>query len=546
MKPNWRGYYLPALLLAFATLANAQLIPTYVYSGASPGSDYGESVNPAGDVNADGYDDFIVGSSGDDTAAINAGRAVVYSGFDGTVLHTILGPSSGAFLGFSTSGIGDIDADGHADFVVSDIPLTTSGFGPGRAHMISGLTGAVLATHVGDSNNDVFGYCVSDAGDVDGDGTPDIVVGAPFDDNNGTSSGSVRVISGATFLTLYSFDGATANAVFGRSVSRAGDVNGDGFGDVIVGAPEQFGGLSTPGNAYIFSGIDGSILYNLTGGAMSIQFGHVVSCAGDVDLDGFDDVIVGAPGANLGMGNATIFSGQTGAVITNFSGAFSAGQFGQDVSDCGDVNGDGFPDVLITERGASGGTPPMIYIYSGLSGALLDSLTGAASTGLDIRASGVGDVNGDGFSDVIVGRKVAGGSGRAQVFTATRLPILKYRSQNGLSALDLEWQPMSGGINDLNGILVGSGASALAMGLYGYSLAPADLPVFGFDLLIAVDQTLNLVGMGTFNFDGTGEFTSGLINRQHPAIAGSEVHVQWFEIAPNLGSSNGIRLRMEP
>ncbi|MFT7620511.1 MAG: hypothetical protein ACI97A_004168 [Planctomycetota bacterium] len=545
-----RVVFAAVLCLAFSAVAKAQLISTYSYTGTSAGALWGESVNGAGDVDGDGYDDFIVGGSEDDTSAADAGRATVYSGFDGSVIHTFHGAVAASFMGFSVDGVGDIDGDGFDDVIVSDLPPVGTNFGPGRALVYSGQTGILLATLVGDSNNDVFGFCVSGAGDVDADGTPDIIVGAPFDDNNGADSGNVRVISGATFLTLYSIDGNSGGANLGVTVSGAGDVNADGFDDFIAGAPRDSStGTSLGGSVHVYSGFDGSVLYSYFGPQGHSRFGHAVSGAGDVDADGFDDFMFSRPGERNGafiIGRVNIYSGQTGAVITMFQSAVTGSLYGQDVGDCGDVNGDGIPDVIIAEPGNSFGGTPHVYVHSGLGGPPIETITLPAGSGNELRASGAGDLNDDGFADIVFGRRMAGGNGTVDVMLATTLPVLNYRSKQGFSSLQLEWLPANGNISDLNGILFGSGASSNAMGLYGVSLAPAELSVMGLPLLIAVDVAVNLIQSGMFAFGGFGGHTTTNISRQHPAIAGSLVHIQWFEISPSIASSNGIRLKMEP
>ena len=228
--------------LALAAVSHAQQT-IHTFDGYAPDDTLGTSVSKAGDVNGDGYDDVIVGAPG---ANGEAGRARVFSGLDGVILHTFYG-AAGDRLGHSVAGAGDVNGDTHPDLIVG-APGVNSG--RGRAQVFSGLNGTLIHDLDGGilMNLDGFGHSVSGAGDVNNDGRADLIVGTPF--RNATTiawdSGRAQVFSGLDGAVLYTFDGTTQNQTLGRSVSGAGDVNGDTYDDFIIGPTSKTTTAPTP------------------------------------------------------------------------------------------------------------------------------------------------------------------------------------------------------------------------------------------------------------------------------------------------------------
>ena len=399
-------------------------------NGYSSNDKFGRSVSSLGDINGDGFGDVIVGAYGDSTDLLFQGTARVISGATGDTLFILEADSFNESFGYSVSGAGDVNGDGLDDIIVGGFVDETNGIQSGEARVFSGADGTVLHTFNGDSPFDQFGRSVSGAGDVNGDGFDDVIVGALYDDNNGSDSGSVTVFSGLDGSVLLSFNGNNAGDEFGRSVSGAGDVNGDGFDDVIIGA--RISSVAGAGRAEIRSGADGTVLFNFSGSLQGDLFGLSVSDAGDVNGDGFSDVIVGSPGdGDYGNGTnrlsrAYVLSGADGTTLFTFTADSLGDGFGGSVSAAGDVNADGFADLIVgaDRDDNSGSNSGSARILSGSDGSTLFSFDGDSPYDrFGGSVSSAGDFNGDGFDDVIVGAFRDGNngpsSGSARIFTTT-------------------------------------------------------------------------------------------------------------------------------
>ena len=463
---------MPVFDVTFTSLTAA-----FTFNGDGKDDFFGYSVSGAGDINGDGFADVIVGAMFDDNnIRFNSGSAQVLSGTDGSVLYTFNGDGSDDRFGESVSSAGDVNGDGFDDVIVGSFRDDNNGrVDSGSARVLSGSDGSVLFTFNGDGARDYFGTSVSGAGDVNGDGFADVIVGASWDDNNGDRSGSARVLSGVDGAVLYSFDGDSAYDSFGGSVSAAGDVNGDGFADVIVGARFDYNSGPDPsGSARVLSGVDGAVLYSFNGDSANDSFGGSVSAAGDVNGDGFDDLVVGAFGDdNNGptSGSARVLSGADGSVLFNFDGDGADDRFGFSVSGAGDVNGDGFDDLIVgaykddnnglTDSGSA-------RILSGADGTVLFMFDGdGADDRFGISVSGAGDVNGDGFADIIVGasrddNNGLSNSGSARLFTTIgsgRLNAVRSATEGGAAVVidsdvavaDAAFDALNGGNGDYHG-----------------------------------------------------------------------------------------------
>ncbi|MGH7681438.1 MAG: integrin alpha, partial [Candidatus Eiseniibacteriota bacterium] len=301
-----------------------------------------------------------------------------------------------------------------------------------------------LAVLNGNVPGDTFGGAVAGIGDQNGDGLADVIVGAYQSDVGGLDAGRAYVFFGGRKIEVKArtaFGAQGAGDLFGVSVANAGDVNKDGFSDIIVGAHENDAAGANAGRAYIFFGGpagDARPDVILTGEAAGDAFGYSVAGAGDVNGDGYADVIVGAYENSTradGAGRAYVYYGGSRMDATPdliVTGQAAGDYFGISVSGAGDVNGDGYADVVVGAYQCDiGGTDAgRAYVFYG--GARSDDrpnliFTGAAAgDAFGFSVASAGDVNRDGYADVIVGayHNDAGGSdaGRAYVFFGAARP----------------------------------------------------------------------------------------------------------------------------
>jgi hypothetical protein len=299
----------------------------YVHSGASGAllfqwtgerrfDSFGACVRILGDVDADGVDDIGIGAPEYDASSTKgqAGRAYVYSGRSGAILYTYTGSRHDEWLG-TLFGVGDVDSDGHADFLVGSYGWNAPPNGEGRFSVYSGATGALLYSRVGENHGDFFGGIACPLGDVDADGAPDFAVAAYAYDVV-DSEGRVYVYSGPTGTLLYTIDGNHKDEAFGiLPVSGRIDFNRDGYDDIVIGATYPPTSSTLESGVYVYSGINGRLLYRFSGSTyknLNEILGASVDPIGDFDGDGFEDLAVGATNYSAvyqGEGRVYVFGG---------------------------------------------------------------------------------------------------------------------------------------------------------------------------------------------------------------------------------------------
>jgi hypothetical protein len=372
---------------AFTTLSWAP-------SAATANDDFGRVVAPAGDVNRDGYGDILVTSALDDIAPDgDEGRVYLFlgtaSGIAATPAWSWSAGTSNVGTGAGLASAGDVNGDGYADVAVG-VPgwSITGAFACGKVAIFHGSASglpAVPSLELFPPNAaqfDHFGTAVATAGDVNADGYADLIVGAPDANRNAIGQCGVAYVfhggaNGLAQVPSFTYAGPDPNGRVGAAVSTAGDVNGDGFADVLVGAPHgRLGGVAS-GEVNVFLGTPFGILaagaVTLNALTLTGKYGTSVANAGDVDGDGYADILIGDPEYNDGFingGRVELRRGAAGGInptpLLVVESSDATERLGQGVATLGDLDGDGYADFGYTAPG-NGSVEPAgrVVVYRG-------------------------------------------------------------------------------------------------------------------------------------------------------------------------------------
>ncbi|HGY90156.1 MAG TPA: hypothetical protein ENK43_03170 [Planctomycetes bacterium] len=583
---RWMPVFLAFLL---ATSFAAGQLPVRFDSAVLGLTGANHRVQRIGDQDGDGLPDLVILHVVANVTTQSIGELLFYSSRDGALVRTLtLIPPSSLVWGSTIqtnpyfppntnppyveiSPVDDVNGDGF-----DDVAIMASKPDEGIVFTVSSVTGGILAstalltplrhiTTLGDSTGDGYREVALSLSSV----YPYLpgVIGPIYP----TVYPQLRLLSGLNLATLVSVteplgDGLTDSTV--SVMKSAGDVNGDGVEDFLVTRPgyvyhtPSIGPIIT-GLVTIRSGVNASLIRNILGfdptlnpnGMMPSAFGSTAAGVGDVDGDGFGDIAVGAPGWH--HGDVGIFSGATGFFLQEWIHPISVppSAFGGTVEGCGDMNGDGTPDIAIGEGrwiNPQGSLVGKVSIYSGADFSLLFEKEGpsgsvpfaAPGTGVGSGLLNFGDMNGDGFPELRT--TVVGAAGS----TSGDFLLLSFGGKRrfaenlgGLQTLDCDWSPATTG-DPAAGTIMCTGGLPGTAGVLGVSAASANTTILNVPVLLDLGPQA-LISSTQFLFDGQGEFSAPALIR-YPALGGVLVYLQSFSLAFPYASSNGLELLLVP
>ena len=374
---------------------------------------FGLAMAMNGDMTGDGVDDILITAPGKNQGS---GGVYLYDGVLGTKVWIINGENVADRFGKEIISMGDTNGDGYSEFIASAPGHDPGGLNyAGSAYIFDGANPSNFTLVSGEASWDNFGVSLLRVPDMNGDGWDEFAVGADMADTATlVDCGRVYIFDGQTRNVLVRIDGVESNSRFGSSLANIGDVNADGTDDLLIGAKGTDVGLDLDvGRAFVVSGVDGSGILAVTGESAAGFFGSNVSATGDVTNDGIPDFMVAAqehtePGIGAECGAVFMYDGSDGSLLRRWVGEVEGDKFGGSIDGTLDVNADGVNDVIIGAHikdltGLPDTVAGAVYVYSGNGNDLLLRWLGTGTRErLGAELEVLGDTDGDGYGEFFV------------------------------------------------------------------------------------------------------------------------------------------------
>lgn len=375
--------------------------PLFDYTGA-PGDEMGE-IAAVGDVTGDGVVDFVIGAMLNADVGVDAGRVRLYSGADGSIVHTFYPPNAGGRFGTDVQAAGDVNNDNVPDIIVG---AWWDNSYSGSVYVYSGADYSLLHQFSDMPAGSQMGLTVGGVGDINNDGYDDVIMGAhAYPGFGGQGTGLAIVRSGQTGGIIYWLSGNEIDGLFGTGAWPLPDINGDAVNDFAVSASGPWWQTTNIGKVFIYSGANGNLIRQHNGTNLGDLFGWAVSAIADINDDGVADYIVGAPSTvHLGniVGRVIIYSGINGTQLHEYFGTQVSADFGWNVQSVSDLDGDGKEEIVIACR-SLGAITGRTYVYSGSSFELISYIDGRIGSIAGNAISAIPDLNGDSYSELAIG-----------------------------------------------------------------------------------------------------------------------------------------------